>query len=169
MTGPVSGVTMKALTIWQPWASLIAIGAKPYEFRSWYPPASVIGRRIAIHAGARKVNQAEVADLIGRLHCTEHAWTTCLHKEPALDLLDRIYGYEKLALPLSHILCTAILGRPYKAHQIVGEFGGVINDSDRDEHSNWAWPLTDIELFTPPVPARGGQGFWNWTSSEAFA
>jgi len=25
---------MKALTIWQPWASLIMIGAKPFEFRT---------------------------------------------------------------------------------------------------------------------------------------
>jgi hypothetical protein len=26
---------MKAITLWQPWASLIAIGAKKYETRSW--------------------------------------------------------------------------------------------------------------------------------------
>lgn len=26
---------MKALTIWQPWASLIARGVKQYETRSW--------------------------------------------------------------------------------------------------------------------------------------
>lgn len=39
---------MKALTIWQPWASLIMIGAKPYEFRSWQPPAWLIGKRRAI-------------------------------------------------------------------------------------------------------------------------
>jgi hypothetical protein len=26
---------MKALTIYQPWASLVMIGAKPYEFRRW--------------------------------------------------------------------------------------------------------------------------------------
>lgn len=26
---------MKALTVWQPWASLIIMGAKPYEFRKW--------------------------------------------------------------------------------------------------------------------------------------
>ncbi|OGP69708.1 MAG: hypothetical protein A2Y80_02060 [Deltaproteobacteria bacterium RBG_13_58_19] len=26
---------MKALSIWQPWASLIAVGAKKYETRSW--------------------------------------------------------------------------------------------------------------------------------------
>lgn len=24
---------MRAITIWQPWASLILVGAKPYEFR----------------------------------------------------------------------------------------------------------------------------------------
>lgn len=26
---------MKALTIYQPWASLVMIGAKPHEFRGW--------------------------------------------------------------------------------------------------------------------------------------
>ena len=48
---------MKALTIWQPWASLIAMGAKPYEFRGWKPPKSLIGQRLAIHAGARPVKK----------------------------------------------------------------------------------------------------------------
>ena len=30
---------MRALTIWQPWASLIIIGAKPFEWRRWRAPA----------------------------------------------------------------------------------------------------------------------------------
>ena len=42
---------MRALTIRQPWASLIASGAKRLENRSWSPPADMIGQRIAIHAG----------------------------------------------------------------------------------------------------------------------
>ena len=42
---------MKALTLHQPWASLIACGAKRIETRSWPPPKSLIGKRIAIHAG----------------------------------------------------------------------------------------------------------------------
>lgn len=46
---------MRALTVWQPWASLIAVGAKPYEFRSWPAPAWIVGQRIAIHAGVRKL------------------------------------------------------------------------------------------------------------------
>ena len=43
---------MKALTIRQPWATLIALGVKTIETRSWRSPASLIGQRLAIHAGA---------------------------------------------------------------------------------------------------------------------
>lgn len=49
---------MKALTIWQPWASLVMIGAKPYEFRRWdyrERQSGLQGQRIVIHAGARPV------------------------------------------------------------------------------------------------------------------
>jgi len=35
---------MKAISLWQPWASLIACGAKPYETGSFAPPASLIGQ-----------------------------------------------------------------------------------------------------------------------------
>jgi hypothetical protein len=42
---------MKAITVWQPWASLIAIGAKPYEFRGWQPPRAIIGQRITEDSG----------------------------------------------------------------------------------------------------------------------
>ena len=41
---------MKAISLWQPWASLIACEAKRIETRSWKPPQSLIGERIAIHA-----------------------------------------------------------------------------------------------------------------------
>jgi hypothetical protein len=42
---------MKAITIWQPWASLIACGTKKYETRSW--PTKYRGP-IAIHAAAKE-------------------------------------------------------------------------------------------------------------------
>lgn len=43
--------TMKALTIWQPWASLLACGAKKYETRSW---ATKYKGQIAIHAAIKQ-------------------------------------------------------------------------------------------------------------------
>lgn len=42
---------MKALTVHQPWAQLIAIGVKRIETRSRRAPVALIGERIAIHAG----------------------------------------------------------------------------------------------------------------------
>lgn len=151
---------MKALTIWQPWASLIAALAKPYEFRGWPAPEWIVGRRVAIHAGARPVKKEEVADLLLRLKSGE-AWTTCLKPEIALPLLERVHTVPSI-LPLSSVLCTVVLGKPVRSFDIVHEFGGKVNDSDRDQHCNWAWPLSSIEALEPFRPAKGAQGFWNW-------
>ena len=51
VTGPERGRPMRALTLHQPWATLIAEGYKHFETRSWRPPAVRMGERIAIHAG----------------------------------------------------------------------------------------------------------------------
>lgn len=45
---------MKAITLWQPWASLVAVGAKTIETRGWPAPASLIGQPLLIHAAKRK-------------------------------------------------------------------------------------------------------------------
>lgn len=42
---------MRALSLNQPWASLVMSGEKTMETRSWPPPPEAIGTRIAIHAG----------------------------------------------------------------------------------------------------------------------
>jgi len=152
-------LTLKALTVWQPWASLIVAGVKPYEFRGWPAPRSVRGKEIAIHAGAMPVRRSEIADLIVRLRSTD-AWTTGLKPE-ALPLLERWHASPGL-LPLSSVLGTAILGDPKRAYDIVEELGGHVNDSDRDDHSNWAWPLTEVRPVEPIAPAKGAQGFWDW-------
>lgn len=149
---------MKALTVLQPWASLIARGLKPYEFRGWLPPRALIGQRIAIHAGARKVDKAEVRALILRLKGKNPA-AACLKPE-ALEFLQKAqsgYGY----LPLSHILCTAILGEPKSGDLCAAEFGAGAATSDLFGPFNRGWPLTDIEAAPPGPPVRGAQGFWN--------
>lgn len=45
---------MKALTLWQPYAQLMAIGVKSIETRSWRAPDALIGQRIVIHASAKR-------------------------------------------------------------------------------------------------------------------
>ena len=156
----LSEPAMKALTIWQPWCSLIVAGAKPYEFRGWAAPASIQGQRIALHAGARKTKRDEIADLFMRLSKGD-AWTTGLRADLALPLLERWLAQPDL-LPLSSIIGTAVLGKPVSAFDIAGEFGATLNDSDRAEHSNFAWPMIQPLAVAPVIPAKGAQGFWNW-------
>lgn len=157
---------MKALTIWQPWASLIMVGAKPYEFRPKsylrYISAPAIGERIVIHADARAVKPAEVEDLLLRMNDDGH--TTGLIPAIARQVLERCRAAAKYqALPLGCALGTARLGKPRNAGAL---FGGAVADSDRaaiDESAyNWAWPLEGIEPFDAPIPTRGAQGFWPW-------
>lgn len=68
---------MKALTIWQPWASLIAYGYKAYEFRGWLPPKHMWGTRIAIHASARKPKLKEIRAAYDE---AESAWQTGIYR-----------------------------------------------------------------------------------------
>jgi activating signal cointegrator 1 len=49
---------MKALSIWQPWASLIMSGHKKIETRSWPAPHSIRGTRIAI-ASTRSIRDEQ--------------------------------------------------------------------------------------------------------------
>ncbi len=137
---------MKALTIWQPWASLIMMGAKPYEFRRWdYRDRyrSLEGQRIVIHAGARKVDPREVQELLFNLWAGE---PTGLERELARELLVKI-GFKPgdggPMLPTAHGLGTAVLGTPRRASEIYAGSG----DSDRIDEHVWGWPLTDIKPF----------------------
>jgi activating signal cointegrator 1 len=45
--------SLAVLTLWQPWATLIALKVKTIETRSWAAPKSLIGQRIAIHAAKK--------------------------------------------------------------------------------------------------------------------
>lgn len=148
---------MMAITIWQPWASLIAAGAKPYEWRGWPPPKRLIGQRIAIHAGARAVRRDEVASLLYQVQKAGGA-DTSLVPEIALPLLETWHATPRM-LPLSSILCTAQLGEPMTAAQYA-RGRGFVGDSDRIAHNKWGWPLTDVRPLEPFVPQRGAQGFF---------
>jgi hypothetical protein len=129
--------SMKAITVWQPWASLIIIGAKPYEFRNRsylayinHPPP---GERIAIHAGAQPIRPVEVKDLLFRIGGRED--TTGLIVERAEQLLDRIRAAHRCrALPLGAVLGTAIIGTPCSAETI---FGGSRGDA-APQDSEWS-------------------------------
>ena len=54
---------MKAISLHQPWASLIAVGIKTIETRSWAPPKALIGQRIAIHAAKKTISIQDIPEI----------------------------------------------------------------------------------------------------------
>lgn len=177
---------MKAITLYQPWASLIVVGAKPFEFRGWSPRergpayAKLIGQRIVIHAAARPMVAEEIRSIVDALQFGgANAAATCLRPEPALELLKPLYHLKKPdGLPLSAGVGSAVLGEPRNGVDIaVQDFGfpehateeleGLPGfDSDRRDHANFGWPMLEIERWETPVPMRGFQGFWTWPTPE---
>lgn len=177
---------MKAFTLYQPWASLVVVLAKPFEFRGWNPRergpayAALIGQRIVIHAAARPMVAQEIREIVDNLkRGGANAAQTCLHVDAALELLMPLYHLKKPdGLPLSAGLGTAVLGEPRDGIDIAvkefgfpeeaaDEIGGLPGfDSDRREHANWGWPMLEVERWATPIPMRGFQGFWNWPSPE---
>lgn len=159
---------MRAITIWQPWCSLIIIGAKPYEFRPKsfldYSNHPKVGERVALHAGMRPVKQAEVVDLLQKCQ-EENGKHTGLIVDKAIPLLQRLMQASKCRGVIAEgaILGTAVFGEPRNAGTI---FAGLPHDSDRGDF-NFAWPMLEVRALPEPIHIRGAQGFWNCSIKEA--
>lgn len=159
---------MKAFTVWQPWASFIILGAKPWEWRGAsfldrrsYRGGPEIGERIVLHAAARKVTTADIMDVRQQIASGESS----LDAEKAIELLNRV---ATKGWPLSVGLGTVVMGEPITAYQWAVDHGRTGRDSQRIDHSKWAWPMLDIQPFTPPVACSGFQGFWAWPKELMF-
>ena len=146
---------MKALTLHQPWASLIACGLKTIETRDWPPPRRLIGQRIAIHAGRKR-------EVSGNLHPES--------LRAVLDLFGNGWGGR---IPLGAIVATALLedarqvGFQRYAGRVLASSPSHTGWVEPDPHGDfstgrWLWFLTDVEPCNPPVPAVGHQGLWDW-------
>ena len=162
--------TYQAISVYQPWATLIIEGFKPWEFRGWAAPPQFVGARIAIQASARPLRGEELRGLIFKLERGgDVAKGTGLQRpDEVLKLLYRwLHLSPKTALPLQMMMGTVKLGRPV-TNQVLAARLGIehVNDSNRDEHSNWGWPLEEPRPFLPPIPARGYQGFFEWRDTR---
>ena len=142
---------MKALTLWQPWASLIALGEKRIETRCWQ--TSYRGE-LAIHAAAKLPPRWLGASMHGNDFRNELAdvlnvrWD---HVDPALRNLPfgAIVGIARLVSIEStervrDILCEREL--------LFGNY----------EDGRYAWHLALVKRFDTPIPAKGNRLLWNW-------
>ncbi len=63
---------MKAITIRQPWASLIAHGIKDIENRTWKCPEKYIGKRVLIHASAKTLDWDKLINYMTYIGALDH-------------------------------------------------------------------------------------------------
>ena len=139
---------MKAITLHQPYASLIAAGTKTIETRSWAPPRALIGERIAIHA-AKKNDRETFRNEVLLLGPTASVPRGAVVATAVLDRIGQVRGGKRVE----------ISPEPGKWLS-----GGIIEADPYGDFSvgRWLWFLEDIEPLDPPIPAKGRQGFWNW-------
>lgn len=139
---------MKALTIWQPWASLLTGRKKLYETRSW---STAYTGDIAIHAAKRPARQ--VIDALA----ASGQW----------DALKCIEGLFQRPGELDQLPVGAIIGkgRLVRCNLITEDFLRTLTPQELVlgdfSLGRYAWEFADLHP-TEPILATGKQGLWNW-------
>lgn len=129
---------MKAITLWQPWATLIALGEKPYETRSW--PTSYRGK-IAIHA-SKKWDGETLADFT-----SPEVWRVMQRRH-----------VRDIDLPLGAIICVG---------DLTDCIPTVLVPQNEQRLGNFlpgrfAWKIEHVKVLLNPISIRGQQGLWDW-------
>jgi hypothetical protein len=146
---------LRALTLTQPWAGLVAAGIKLVENR---PRAMIkrdaIGARFAIHA-SREIDQAvydRIRELAPELRTGSHPDVAPWYR------LSRITSAVIAVATLDGIVDPRACGIDRDDHDAAL---GVAADQRRWFFGPICYVLCDVVALRDPVPCRGWQGFWS--------
>lgn len=156
----VPPTTIQVLSLLQPWATLVAVGAKKIETRSW---RTEYRGPLAIHASKRMGGAEQVM---------------CDYP-PIRDAL-RAAGITAWSeLPLGAIIatctlvsCLHIVEQPFFQQDLERNYHphpGVMTPPEKPERDfgdygpgRYAWLLADVVALPEPIPARGSLGLWTF-------
>jgi len=163
---PIFSLPIPSLTIYQPWASLCAIGAKEYETRGRH---TKFRGKFLIHAGKKDPY-------------------ACMDEETAI-IAEELFFKAGLscyfgALPLGAIIAVAELVGCYLIYHPSNQYGyvddGVISGkigfmpvSEQEQlFGDWsvgryAWKLANVQMLDEPIPCRGQQGLWTYEGEKS--
>lgn len=130
---------MRAITLYQPHASLCAIGAKKIETRSW---GAKYRGYVAIHSS----------------QCLD--WITLADTDPFKKYL---WKGKSCNLPLGQILAITVLSDCLRIEE---DFPFILSEDERAfgdfSLGRYAWFLDVPRILTPSISVRGRQGLWDW-------
>lgn len=159
---------MKAITIKQPWATLIALGEKKFETRSWQ---TKYRGPIAIHA-AKSVDKVACEDEVIKNTLAKHGihshkdlptgvvlataelvncWRMVYHPGTDVDIAKNIPIGGELDVPRKH-----------------PDFHKYIEPTEKElafghwEPGRYAWELDNVKQLDEPIPVKGQLSLWNW-------
>lgn len=141
---------MKAITLWEPWATLVAHGYKRFETRSW--PTHYRGP-LVIQA-AKRIPQLEE-----------------LRPEAIRAALKAIGIVRVGDFPFGCALAVVDVTAVYRTETVLAEelvVGEALAFGDYGP-GRYAWRLENLRRLAQPVPLRGRQGLWPLRGDELTA
>lgn len=158
---------MKAITLTQPWASLVVRGYKVYETRSWrayhrggHGGGGAVFGPLAIHASATFPGEA-------KLLCREEPFRSRLREAGYVSSDPERQGAESISLPVGCVVGVVQVEECLST----GSEGGAeprwlreLSDEERAfgnfSPGRWAWRLSAPVELPVFVPCRGHLGLW---------
>ena len=130
---------MRAISLWQPWASAIALGVKRVETRHW---STQYRGALAIHAARR--------------------WT---HEQKSFAFMEVSLGRLPNLLPLGAVVAVCRLADCVPTEDLMaGRIQYGINPVERIygnyDPGRFGWLLEDIRPLPEPITFKGGQSFF---------
>jgi len=144
---------MKVISILQPWASLVALGHKRIETRSWN---TKYRGELLIHASAKFTKQQEVLS----------------HEFYMMVRDSRIYHCHRGAI-IGKVNLVAVVEVEALVAFPVGYYGDNRYELTEQELAfgdyspgRYGWLLSEPILFNNPIPAKGQLGLWNYECNK---
>lgn len=150
----------RVLTLTQPWASLVVLGLKRIETRSW---ATSYRGPLLIHAAKGYLDRGLRHEMV----FLEAFWSVGVKPDMPLptgaiigsvDLIDCVPTVAPFAGAAGAWFVATHNGQEWQVPPPEPELSfGDYSDG------RWAWLLNNPRAFPTPIPARGALKIWEWT------
>lgn len=144
---------MKGLTIWQPWATLVATQHKRIETRGW---STRYQGPIAIHAAKKNTKDLRELEITWPFgDCLADALASGPLPRGKIVAVGRLVGCAPAA-SLIRMIAPGTLDRnpAFPEHELA--FGNYSRSKDR-----FGWLIDRVFALPEPIEAPGAQGLWN--------
>ena len=150
---------LSALTLPQPWASLTALRHKTTVTRSRPAPNTLIGSRIAIHAGKRRPRRSEWNDRVAETAAGVDLPLGVVVATARVDGCVRVLsnGFARMSEPADpgRVWVMDRSGQEHRdAYQMDSDPYGDYSEG------RWIWLLSSVRAVEPPIKATGRRGVW---------